>query len=68
MTQYSIDPRTRKYVEEYCILLFVRKCEKQLMDKGLYVSKKVAHKGGKFLGNKITDEQITIPPEKETKN
>ena len=63
---------------------FARKYTKQLLDTGLYVvktaSKKVIHKAGEILGNKIADavtnsnddkidkqepvEEIIIPPEK----
>ena len=59
MQQYSIEPRTRKYVKGYGFLLFARKYEKQLLDTGLdslkSASKKVVHKAGEFIGNKITD-------------
>ena len=53
------------------------------MDKGLDASKKLVHKAGEYLGNKIADaitesnddniekhepaEEIIIPPEKEKK-
>ena len=46
MTQYSVEPRTRKYVKAYGILSFLRKYKKQLLDKGLDASKKVVHKAG----------------------
>ena len=59
MTRYSIEPRTRKYVKEYVFLSFARKCKKQLYDTGLdavkTASKKVVHKAGGFLRNKIAD-------------
>ena len=59
MQQYSIEPRTRKYVKGYGFSLFARKYEKQLLDTGLdslkSASKKVVHKAGEFIGNKITD-------------
>ena len=62
--QYSIEPRTRKYVKGYGFLLFVRKYKKKLMDKGLdslkTASKKVVDKAGEFLWNKIADT-ITKP-------
>ena len=49
MQQYSIEPRTRKYVEGYGFLSSGRKYKKQL-DTGLDavkpVSKKVVHKTG----------------------
>ena len=58
MQQYSIEPRTRKYVEGYGFLSSGRKYKKQL-DTGLDavkpVSKKVVHKTGEFKKNKIAD-------------
>ena len=36
-------------------LSFARKRKKQLLDKGLYASKKIVHKSGEYLGNKIAD-------------
>ena len=53
MRRYSIEPRTRKYVKGYGFLSFARKFKKQLLDKGLDASKKVVHKAGEHLGNKI---------------
>ena len=35
MTRYSIEPGTRKYVNGYGFLSFVRKYKKQLLDAGL---------------------------------
>ena len=35
MRQYSVEPRTRKYVKGYEFLSFPRKYEKQLLDTGL---------------------------------
>ena len=80
MMRYSIEPRTRKYVKGYGFLSFARKYKKQLLDKGQDASKKVVHKAGEFIGNKIADavtksndnniekqkplEEIIIPPEK----
>ena len=55
MTQYSTEPRTRKYVKGYGFLSSARKYKKQLLDIGLDASKKVVHKAGEFLGNKIAD-------------
>ena len=59
MQRYSIEQRTRKYVKGHEFLSFARKYKKQLLDKGLdslkTASKKVVHKSGEFLGNKITD-------------
>ena len=60
MQQYSIEPRTRKYVKVYGYLSFARKYKKQLLDTGLDVvkasSKKVVHKAGEFLGNETAVE------------
>ena len=61
MTQYSIEPITRKYVKGYEFLLFARKYKKQLLDTGLdslkTACKKVIHQAaeatGEFIGNKI---------------
>ena len=80
MQQYSIEPRTRKYVKGHGFLSFERKYKKQLLDTGLYASKKVVNKAGEFIGNKIADavtksnndniekqepvEEIIILPEK----
>ena len=59
MRQYSIEPRTTKYVKGYRFLSFARKYKKQLLDTGIdplkTVFKKVVHKAGEFLGNKIAD-------------
>ena len=38
--RYSVEPRTRKYVEGYGFLSFPRKYKKQLLDTGLDASKK----------------------------
>ena len=35
MQQYSIEPKTRKYVKGYRCLSFVRKCKRQLLYTGL---------------------------------
>ena len=51
---FSIELRTRKYINGYGFLRFARKY-KQLLDTGLDASKKIVHKDGKFIGNKITD-------------
>ena len=84
MTRYSIESRTRKYVKGHVFLSFARKCKKHLVDTKLYslknASKKVVHKTGGFLRNKIAEavtnsynnkimktnpvEEIIIPPEK----
>ena len=59
MRRYSIEQRTRKYVKGYRFLSFARKYKKQLLDTGIdslkIASKKVVHKAGEFLGNKIAD-------------
>ena len=57
------EPRTRKYIKGYRFLLFARNLSNkytiQLLDIGLDslkpASKKVVHKTGEFLGNKIAD-------------
>ena len=84
MQKYSIEPKTRKYVKGYWFLSSARKYKKQLLDTGIdtvkAASKKVVHKAGEFIGNKIADavtkssndkvvkqepiEEIIIPPEK----
>ena len=51
--QYSREPRTRIYVNGCGSLSFARKYKKQILDKGLDASKKVVHKAGEYLGNKI---------------
>ena len=40
MTQYFIEPKTRKYVKRYGFLSFAIKYQKQIFDKGLDASKK----------------------------
>ena len=59
MMQYFTEPRTRKYVKGYGFLSFSRECKKKLLGTALdavkTASKKVAHKAGQFLGNKIAD-------------
>ena len=61
MRRYSIEPRTRKYVKGLGFLSFGRKYKKQLLDTGLdslkSASKKLVHKAGKFLENKIADAE-----------
>ena len=57
MRQYSVEPRTRKYVKGYGFLSFARKYKKQLLDTGLDSlktgSKNVVHEAVEFLGNEI---------------
>ena len=59
MTQYSTEPRARKYVKRYRFSLFARKYKKQLLDTGLNslktASKNVVHKPIEFIGNKVAD-------------
>ena len=69
MTQYSIEPRTRKYVKGYGFLWFAKnfcnKFKKQLFDIGLgapkTASKIIVHKAaevtGEFIG-KMTDKIV----------
>ena len=52
MKRYSIEPVTRKYVKGYRFLSFSRKYKKI---KGLDASKKVVHKAGEFIGNKVAN-------------
>ena len=88
MWRCSIEPRTRNYFKGYGFLSFGRKHKKQLLDTGLdpvkTASKKVVHKLGEFIGNKIADtvnksnddkiekqgpvEEIIIPLEKKRWN
>ena len=77
MTQYSIEPRTRKY--GYGFLLFARKYKKQLFNTGLdclkAASKKVVHKIADTVTNSSNNktvktkplEEIIILPEKREK-
>ena len=44
-----------KYGKGYGYLSFSRKYKNQLFDTGLDASKKVFHKAGEYLGNKIAD-------------
>ena len=74
MTQYSVEPRTRKYVKGF--LSFVRKRRKQLLNTGIDFFKKVLHETDEYLWNKIVKpkhaidknlrnvEEIIILPEK----
>ena len=63
MRQYSIEPRTRKYIKGYGFVSFARNLsntyKKQLLNRGLdslnTASKKAVQKTGEFLGNKIAD-------------
>ena len=55
MTQYSIEPRRRKYVKGYGFLSFARKFKKQLLDTGLDASKKLVPKPDEFIRNKTAD-------------
>ena len=74
MGRYSIEPRTRKFVKEYEFLSLARKHKNQLLNTGLdtlkTASKKVVHKAGEFLGNKIAeavtksnDDKVVKPDE-----
>ena len=58
MTRYSIKPKTRKYVQGHGFLSIARKYKKQILDKGLKVSKKAVHNAGEFIGNK-TENAVT---------
>ena len=75
MTQYSIEPRRRKYVKGYGFLSFARKYRKQLLDTGLdapkTASKKLVHKAaettGEFKGSKIANAVVKSKDEKIVK-
>ena len=53
MMQCSIELKTRKYVKGFGFLLSAREYKKQILDKGLDAFKKVVHKAGEFIENKI---------------
>ena len=59
MRRYSIESRIRNYVKGYGFLSLARKYKKQVLDTGLdavkAASKKVVHKAGEYIGNKIAD-------------
>ena len=48
MTQYSIEPKTRKFVKGYGFLSFARQYNKQVLDKGLDASRKEVHKAAEI--------------------
>ena len=58
MARYSIEPKPRKYVKGYGFYHLQENIKKSL-DKGLdavnTASKKVVHKAGEFIGNKIAN-------------
>ena len=76
--QYSIEPRTRKYIKGYGFLSFTKnisnKYGKQLLDTATKTgldalksaSKKVVHKAaeaiGEFIGNNIADKIVKPKP------
>ena len=55
MRRYSVESTTGKYVKGYGFLSFARKYETQVLDTGPDASKKVVHKTGESLGNKIAE-------------
>ena len=63
MWQYSIGPRTRKYVKGHGFLSVARKYKKLLLDRRLDAVKtasiKAVYKAGEFLGNKIADALLS---------
>ena len=71
MWRYSIEPRTRKQIKGYGFLSFARKYKKQFLDTGLdslkAASKKIDHKTGEFLRNKIADKVIMTIDDKIVK-
>ena len=58
MMRYSIESKTRNYVKGCGFLSLTRKYKIQIMNKGPDASKKVVHKAGQFVGNKIADALI----------
>ena len=64
MRQYSIEPRTRKYVKGYGFLSFAIKYKKQFLDTGINflktASKKVVHQASEFFRIKIADAVTMI--------
>ena len=71
MWRYSIEPRTRKQIKGYGFLSFARKYKKQFLDTGVdslkAASKKIDHKAGEFLRNKIADKVIMTIDDKIVK-
>ena len=57
MTQYSIEPRTRKYVRGYGFSLFAREYKNNYWIQDQMLQKKVVHKAVEFTGNKIADAE-----------
>ena len=55
MQRCSIESITTKYVKGYGFASFARKYRKRSLDTGINASKKIVHKVGEFLRNKITD-------------
>ena len=72
MWRYSIEPRTRKQIRGYGFLSFARKYKKQFLDTGVdslkAASKKINHKTGEFLRNKIADKVIMTIDDKIFEN
>ena len=60
MQWHSIEQKTRKYAKGCGIFFICTEYKKQVLNTGLDVvktaSKKVVHKTGELLGNKIADE------------
>ena len=56
--QYSVEPRTRKYVKGYELLSFSRKYKKTIIGYRDRCKKKVVHKAGKYLGNNIAESVL----------
>ena len=71
MWRYSIEPKTRKQIKGYGFLSFARKFKKQFLDTGVdslkAASKKIDHKTGEFLRNKIADKVIMTIDDKIVK-
>ena len=56
--QYSVEPRTRKYVKGYELLSFSRKYKKNNYWIQGQMQKKVVHKAGKYLGNNVAESVL----------
>ena len=56
--QYSIEPRTKKYVKGYGFLSFARKYKKAIGYRIYAAYNKVVHKTGEFLENRIVKNKV----------
>ena len=65
--QYSIEPRTRKYVTGYGFLSFTRKRRKQFLHKRLDASKK-SSPWSRWIGNEIAGAVLSKALATQTKS